>query len=81
MMSVVVEVRCVDAPLVEHAHVNHVATTFGDHVTYSCDEGFYLVQGNGRLLCGPRGHWEGEPTVCQGWSSVCDCYVNWRFIL
>ena len=66
----VIEVWCTDPPEVENARIDKNQTTFGDDVTYSCDEGFYLVQGNGKLTCGSKGDWQGDEPRCQGSSSL-----------
>ncbi len=41
-------------------------TTVGSTASYTCDQGFFLTNGDSVRQCQPNGQWSGNEPTCEG---------------
>ena len=58
-------VDCGNLTAPANGSVSHIAGTFGQTATYSCNTGYNMV-GNNTRTCQAEGNWSGNTPACQG---------------
>ena len=51
------------------------STSVGSVVTYICDVGLTLINGDGSRTCSSSGGWSGSAPTCGGMTSIIHCNV------
>lgn len=52
-------------PVLNHTWMMYNGTTYGDTVTYGCDEGYYRTEGDSVRVCLDNKLWNGTDLICQ----------------
>ena len=63
-------IDCGEAPNVSNASKNANGTTFGAVVTYTCDEGYEVVNGSNTSSCDASKQWRPNTFTCAGKNTV-----------
>ena len=60
----IVEIMCPTPPTITHGQPHYTRLKVGTQANYSCDQGYTVSEGDGRVTCAEDGTWYSIP-ICS----------------